>query len=56
MKKVTLTITFAAAAILAGSTVGLAHADEDWHSDSQHYKDLVELKQLHIDFHQGMGQ
>lgn len=55
MKKVTLTITFAAAAILAGSTVGLAYADEDWHSDSQHYKDLVELKQLHIDFHRAVS-
>ncbi len=49
MKKVALTITLAAAAMIAGSTV--AFADDD----GSHYKDLYELKQLHQAFHKAVS-
>ncbi len=44
MKNVILTATLVAAALIAGSTAAFA-----WDSDS-HYKDLYELKQLHVAF------
>lgn len=54
MKKVTLTISLAAAVLLAGSTVSFA--GDDWqHDDDSHYKDLYELKQLHVAFHQAVS-
>lgn len=51
MKKLTLTTTFAAVAMLAGSTTAFA-----WDNDNDsHYKDLYELKQLHVDFHKAVS-
>jgi len=49
MKKATLTITLAAAAMIAGSTAALADDNDS------HYKDLYELKQLHIAFHNAVS-
>jgi hypothetical protein len=49
MKKGTLTITLAAAAMIAGSTVALAD------DDGSHYKDLYELKLLHQAFHKAVS-
>jgi hypothetical protein len=50
MKKITLTITLAAAAMIAGSTAAIADDEHD-----SHYKDLYELKQLHVAFHQAVS-
>src|SRR5579859_5516037 len=49
MKKSTLTITLAAAAMIAGSTIALAD------DDGSQYKDLYELKQLHVAFHHAVS-
>jgi hypothetical protein len=49
MKKGTLTITLAAAAMIAGSTVALAD------DDGSQYKDLYELKLLHQAFHKAVS-
>jgi len=55
MRKVTLTITLAALAMIAGSTAAFAEND-DWHrNDDSHYKDLYELKLLHAAFHQAVS-
>src|ERR1700688_4363541 len=50
MKRVTLTIALAAAAMIAGSTAAIADDEHD-----SHYKDLYELKQLHVAFHQAVS-
>jgi hypothetical protein len=47
--KLTLTTTLAAAAMIAGSTAAFA-GDHD-----SRYRDIDELKQLHIDFHQAVS-
>lgn len=47
--KLTVTTTLAAIAMIAGSAAAFA---DDHHS---HYKDLYELKQLHVAFHQSVS-
>lgn len=54
MKKVILTLCVAAATLLAASTLARAHDYGDEHEDS-HAKDLLELKQLHVDYHQAVS-
>jgi hypothetical protein len=51
MKKVTLTATLAAVAMITGSTAAFAG---DYDNDS-HYKDLYEIKQLHAAFHKAVS-
>jgi hypothetical protein len=53
MKKVTLTITLAALAMVAGSTAALADNDGWQHNDR--YKDLYEIKELHVAFHRAVS-
>jgi hypothetical protein len=51
MKKVILSTTLAAAAMIAGSAAAFA-----WdNGNDSHYKDLYELKQLHAAFHQAVS-
>jgi hypothetical protein len=51
MKKVTLTATLAAAALIAGSTAAFA-----WDNDNDSlYQDLYLLKELHVAFHQDVS-
>ena len=47
--KLTLTTALAAAAVIAGSTSAFAGEYDE------HYRDIVELKQLHIDFHRAVS-
>jgi hypothetical protein len=54
MKKVTFTISLAAASMLAGSSICFA-GDDERRDDDSHYKDLIELKQLHVDFHKAVS-
>jgi len=49
MKKITLASTLAAIAMVVGSTVALAD------DDGTQYKDLYELKQLHVAFHNAVS-
>ena len=49
MKKITLASTVAAMAMMVGSTVALAD------DDGSQYKDLYELKQLHVAFHKAVS-
>jgi len=49
MKKITLASTLAAIAMVVGSTVALAD------DDGTQYKDLYELKQLHVAFHHAVS-
>ena len=49
MKKVILTATFAAVAMIGGSRAAFA-----WDNDS-HYQDLYELKELHAAFHKAVS-
>jgi hypothetical protein len=53
MKIAILTATLAAVLTIAGSTV--TFADDRSHDDDSHYKDLYELKQLHVAFHKAVS-
>jgi hypothetical protein len=53
MKTIRLTIMIAAVAFIAGST---AFADsDDWRNSDSYYKDIYDLKQLHIKFHHAVS-
>src|ERR1700734_2930132 len=53
MKKVKLTTILAAVAMIAGSTAFAGN--NDWHNSDSYYKDLYELRQLHVKFHQAVS-
>jgi hypothetical protein len=53
MKKPKMTTILAAVAMIAGSS---AFADtDDWHNSDSYYKDLYELRQLHVAFHKAVS-
>lgn len=52
MKKI-ITAILAAVAFIIGSTAALA--DDDWHNSESYYKDLYELRQLHVAFHNAVS-
>ena len=54
MKKALLTTALAAFAMAAGSYGALA-GDDGWHKDDSYYKDLYELRQLHVAFHKAVS-
>ena len=54
MKKVRLTTILAAVAMIAGSTAAFADND-DWHNSDSYYKDLYDLRQLHVAFHEAVS-
>jgi hypothetical protein len=54
MKKVSLLTSLTAFAMIAGSTAVLADSD-DWHNNDSYYRDLYEIRQLHIKFHQAVS-
>jgi hypothetical protein len=54
MKKVKLTAILAGLALLAGSAAAFADND-DWHHSESYYKDLYELRQLHVAFHMAVS-
>lgn len=54
MKSVSLITLFAAFTMMAGSTAALADND-DWHSNDSYYKDIYELRQLHVKFHEAVS-
>jgi hypothetical protein len=53
MKKVMLTTSLAALAMTLGSMT--AFADDSRHDDDSHYKDLYEIKLLHVEFHKAVS-
>ena len=53
MKRFHLTAVLAAVAMIAGSS---AFADgDDWRGGDSYYKDLYELRQLHVEFHKAVS-
>lgn len=54
MKNARLTTVLAALAIVAGSTTAFAD-DGDWRHNDSYYKDLYELRQLHVAFHKAVS-
>ena len=55
MKKVSLTTALAAFALIAGSSASFAEND-DWHgNDNGRYKDLYDIKELHVAFHKAVS-
>ena len=54
--KLMLTTSLAAVALIAGSTVALADNDDWQHNDDGgRYKDLYEIKELHVAFHNAVS-
>jgi hypothetical protein len=54
MTRAKLTIILAAAAAIAGSTA-LADNNNDWRNSESYYKDLYDLRQLHVKFHHAVS-
>lgn len=54
MKKVSLATALAAFALIAGSTAAVADND-DWRNGDSYYKDLYDLRQLHVEFHKAVS-
>jgi hypothetical protein len=53
MKKVKLTTILAAVAMIAASTAFAGN--DDWHNSDSYYKDLYDLRQLHVKFHEAVS-